>query len=190
MRCAEGTQAAWLARAATAARGRVLVVGDRPVELPIADPSSAGDTGVEEVVRVPDAVAVDAAGPATGRFDTIIAPLVLAAAADPHASLRALAAGLAGRGSLWFVEPTRRPGSAGRLEERLAPWCVARWGLRPDLDVPAMMRGVGLTVVDVERFVMPTVIWPLRHAVAGRATTVVVPPAGGSGPERGASTDG
>ncbi|MDY7104042.1 MAG: hypothetical protein S0880_22900 [Actinomycetota bacterium] len=150
-----------LDRATTRSSGRTLLVGNRPAEPP----------GASELVRAP----ADPARLPDGPFDTIVAPLVLAVSPEPRRLLEALAARLDHVGSLWFVEPTRRPGGAGRFEERLAPWCVRHRGLRPDLDVPAMMRDVGLTVVDVERFVMRTVIWPLRHTVAGRATIVGYP---------------
>jgi hypothetical protein len=49
-------------------------------------------------------------------------------------------------------------------------------GRSVERDVPAAARAAGFTLIDLERFTVPTFIWPLRHFVHARARIVPAMP--------------
>jgi hypothetical protein len=94
---------------------------------------------------------------------------------DLFAAVTAMDLLLAPSGSALVVEPVDRPvpgglvlGTVGALHRRVR-------GLQVNRDVPATIRCTSLTVVDIERIVMPTPIWPLRSFVALTAARVALP---------------
>ncbi|MBK9180100.1 MAG: hypothetical protein IPM45_11155 [Acidimicrobiales bacterium] len=174
-----------LARLTAGAEGRVLVLG-----------GGLAVAAVERLVRVPAVRAVDVlvATPVDerllvapdgevpvrawgqGQVDTVISAFGLAAASDAVALLATVTPLLAAGGRVRFLEPAPARGLAGRLERALAPvWTAvgprrptgAPW--RPGIDVPAAIRRAGLTITDIERFTMPTLVVPLRHVALGVA---------------------
>jgi hypothetical protein len=109
-----------------------------------------------------------------GPYDSIVSVLGLASHADLPTTAARVVALLVDGGSLSFVEPTW---AAGVLPAAATPFIALspRLGsLHVNRDVPSAVRALGLTVVDIERFTMPTVIWPLRsfaHATARRTSS-------------------
>lgn len=106
-------------------------------------------------------------------YDTIVSTGRLVAAPDLFLTLTALTGRLADDGELHLVEPVGRPGTMGLLAASLGTCLPGMAGLHVARDVPAAVRATGLTVIDLERFTVPTAIWPLRHFVQLRATRLV-----------------
>lgn len=117
------------------------------------------------VVDLADLVDV-APGTVLAPRTTIVGITVLARAADPAGLLAGVVELLPADGRLALVEPRRRAGVAGRLQSLVAGEVRRRSGLRPDLPVPALVRGAGLVIASIERFTMPTPVLPLRPFVA------------------------
>lgn len=99
------------------------------------------------------------------RFDTVVSVCALAPVGDLPTALARAAARLAPEGSLHLVEPTLAPGAWRTLVTPLVAALPTVAGLHLNRDVPSAVRAQGLTVVAIERFTMPTVIWPLRPFV-------------------------
>ena len=121
-------------------------------------------------------------------YDTIISTCRLIAAPDLLATLSALSDRLAVDGDLYVVEPVGHPGAVGLLTASLGSWLPGMAGLHLGRDVPATVRATGLTVVDLERFTVPTAMSPLRRFVQLRATRLSSVPARGDGPTTGVVT--
>ncbi len=120
-------------------------------------------------VRSVDGDLVDLVATGDTAFDTVVSLIRTPLVADLPGWLALVDRVLAPDGHLLFLEPTRRPGSAGRLLAALSPLVRATSGLHLDRDVPAAVRSVGFVVTDLERFEVPTVSAPLRPFVDGRA---------------------
>jgi SAM-dependent methyltransferase len=111
------------------------------------------------------------AGLDSGReqFDTVVSVFALPFQPDLELTLRALKQLLRPDGRVLFLEPV---GSWTRMDRLLrGPGHLLRStaGLHLERDVPRALRSVGLSVIDVKRVEVPTMIWPLRHVVQGRA---------------------
>lgn len=106
---------------------------------------------------------------ARGQYDTICSPAALVRFADLPAAVGALAAMLAPRGEILAIEPIGRPGLGGLLAGSAGALLPAARGAHLGRDVPATVRSAGLTITDIERFTMPTPVWPLRPFVQLRA---------------------
>jgi len=128
--------------------------------------------------------AIPSPAPDEEPYDTIISTSRLVDAPDLFATLSALSDRLAVDGDLYVVEPVGRPGAVGLLAASLGCWLPGMAGLQVGRDVPATLRATGLTVVDLERFTVPTAMWPLRRFVQLRATRLAVA-ATGDGPTTG-----
>jgi hypothetical protein len=115
-----------------------------------------------------------------GPFDTIISVVALAEQPDLAAALAALIASLRSDGALLVVEPTLWPGAATMLATGLLPLLSRYAPLHVNRDVPSAIRTQGLTLVTIERFTMPTLIWPLRHFVSAVARPITPAPDGES----------
>jgi hypothetical protein len=122
----------------------------------------------EAGLRGPDAEAgaeADPAGPAA----VVLSVAALVAVADLPLALRGVERVLDPDGRFLFVEPVTHPGWAGVLAASagsvLAPVRTQHLGR----DVPLAVRRSGLIITDLERFTMPTVVWPLRSFVDGCA---------------------
>lgn len=106
---------------------------------------------------------------ARGRYDVICSPAALVRFADLAAAVEALAAMLAPQGEILAIEPIGRPGPGGLLAGSAGALLPAARGTHLGRDVPATIRSAGLTITDIERFSMPTPVWPLRPFVQLRA---------------------
>lgn len=163
------------AELATTARGRVLVVAG---SLPISVGGAISDVAVSSGSIVRFAGRVDPLAsshvppePAAARFDTIVSVGGLLAEPDLPAALEALASLLAPGGRMWMVESTR----SWRLSAGLISSLPGVWGsvghLHLQRDLPGALWSCGLAPLTVERFVVPTLIAPLRnwaHITAAR----------------------
>ncbi len=122
------------------------------------------------------AVLADAVGrsevPASAPYDAIIATGSLTTWPDLHAVLVAADRLLADDGELLLVEPVDHPGVWGLLERTIGSWLPQGRGRHLSRDVVGTVRSVGLTVADVDRFTIPTWVWPLRRWVDLRAVRI------------------
>lgn len=133
-------------------------------------------------LRVPaarDEVRASAAGrpPRPARYATVVTAADLVWYPDLLAALTGIARCLTPEGEVRFVEPVQRPGTCGVLLGTLWSGRAALAGMHLQRDLPATLRAAGFTVTDLERFVMPTFVWPLRHLAAGAARRIPPPPA-------------
>lgn len=109
-----------------------------------------------------------------GRYDAVISVAGLARLPDLGAAVSVLADMLAPRGVMMAVEPGFRPGAMALVAASLGALLPAARGVHLARDLPATIRSAGLTVTDVERFTMPTLIWPLRPFVQVRVERIEV----------------
>lgn len=110
------------------------------------------------------------------RFDTIFSVFRLTAATDLDATLSQLIDLLADDGILLFLEPGPMVGLAGRAQRLAAPVVALSTGWFIDRDIPAELRGAGLSVTDLERHRAGTVQWWLRRIVEGSAHRALTTP--------------
>lgn len=125
----------------------------------------------------PDARAVVASvingvGVPSDRYDTIVSGADLTRFPDLLSSLRALATLLAPGGVVEVIEPVNHVCGGHTLLATLWASHPAVAGRALERDVPAAMRAAGLTLWDLERFTVPTLVWPLREMVHVRARIV------------------
>jgi hypothetical protein len=100
------------------------------------------------------------------RFADLTTTIGTVYAASPDATLR-------------FIEPVQHPGALHTAMTPVAARVPSLVGTHLNRDVPSAVRACGLTIVSIERFTMPTLLWPLRsfaQAVAWR-----IDPAAGEG---------
>ena len=173
-------------RLLASATGRVLEIGGGTgVHLPlyrnvtsvdVLEPDGAMRRRLEE--KVPAAmvpVTVHAAGiddapfePAS--FDTVVTALTLCTVPDLDRALGAVARLLAPERRLLFLEHVPAHGPVRLFQRALQPvWPHVAAGCHLDRDIPAALRRTGFTVLDLERFSMPTFLLPIRAAVQGVA---------------------
>lgn len=96
------------------------------------------------------------------RFDTVMCVLRLATEDHPADVLEAVAKVLRPDGRLLVLEPYRRPRWPGLVADLVAPWVRSTTGLVVNHPVPALVRGAGLVPASVQRFILPTLLAPLR----------------------------
>lgn len=111
------------------------------------------------------------------RFDTVVSILALAERADLPAALGRIDRVFEPTGVLHLVEPVLAPGAWRALATPLAALVPGAGGWHLNRDVPSAVRAQGLTIVAIERFTMPTAIWPLRPFVQAQARRALRPPA-------------
>jgi hypothetical protein len=99
----------------------------------------------------------------------VLSVAALVVVADLPAVLRGLAAVLDPAGRFLFVEPVVQPGWPGVVAASAGALLPAVRGQHLGRDVPLALRHAGLPVTDLERFTMPTTMWPLRSFVDGCA---------------------
>jgi len=102
------------------------------------------------------------------RFDTIVSILQISVAPDAAAMCRSLAQLLEPDGRLLFLEPTSAVGVTGAVQHAFGEWVRRTTGRRPDHDIPALVRAVGLDIGDCDRFTVRA-FWPYRTFVEGCA---------------------
>jgi hypothetical protein len=103
-------------------------------------------------------------------YDHVVSTGRLVDAPDLLRALTGMVRWLGPAGELHLVEPVGRPGNLGLLASSVGAHLGATAGLHLSRDVPAAVRATGLTVVDLDRVTVPTLVWPLRHLVVLRAT--------------------
>lgn len=103
------------------------------------------------------------------RYRAIISVAELVRFPDLVLALHGIDRLLADDGELWLVEPVHHTGRGSLLLSSL--WSVhpAVAGIHVERDVMLALRTIGLTVTDLERFAMPTTVYPLRLFIQGRA---------------------
>lgn len=110
------------------------------------------------------------AGLEAGTVDVIVVSYLLCALSDRHHVLTEAHRLLTDDGLLLFIEHVPSRLARGVLGDLAAPaWRAATAGCDLKSDPLAAIRGAGFTIVDLERFVMPTFQLPLRSCVAGVA---------------------
>lgn len=109
------------------------------------------------------------------QFDTIFSAFRLVSTVDLYAALDRLRSLLHPGGHLLFLEPARRTGPAGRAQRLVTPGITMATGWRVDRDIPAALRGAGLSVTDLERHRTNTVQWWLRSILEGVAHPALRP---------------
>ena len=112
----------------------------------------------------------DGVGPSDrGRFATVVSTAGLVRLADLGAAVAAVDSLLAPDGVLYACEPAERPGPGGLLVSSAGALLPPVRGVHVARDLPAVLRATGYTMTDVERFTMPTLVWPLRPFLQLRA---------------------
>jgi hypothetical protein len=107
------------------------------------------------------------------RYRAIVSVAELVRFPDVVLALRGIDRLLADDGDLWLVEPVHHTGSAATLLASLWSNHPAVAGVHVERDVADAVRAVGLTLTDLERFAMPTTVYPLRLFIQARARRVV-----------------
>lgn len=130
-----------------------------------------------------------------GSYGAVVSVAGLARFADLGAALSVVVDLLAPDGVLMAVEPGFRPGAMALVAASLGALLPPARGVHLARDLPATVRSTAgrsttgqtsagrsttgqttrLTVTDVERFTMPTLIWPLRSFVQLRAERIGAP---------------
>ena len=103
------------------------------------------------------------------RYASVVSTCALVDEPDLAKAVRALAGLLADDGELLMVEPVNRPGPWGLLVSSAGTMLPAVAGFHLSRDVVAAVRAAGLTVADLDRFEVPTRVWPLQRFVQLRA---------------------
>ena len=109
-------------------------------------------------------------------YETIVSTCRLIDVADLPAAVAGMHRLLAPGGTIRLVEPVNRPGVSGLLSSSVGALLPAVGGLHLGRDVVRTVRADGLTVADLDRFVVPTRVWPLRRFVELSAIVVERPP--------------
>lgn len=106
------------------------------------------------------------------RYSTIVSVAELIRFPDLALALTGLERLLADDGRLLLVEPVDHPGAAASLFATM--WTVhpAVAQVHVERDLGPAVRAAGLEFRDLERFTMPTTVWPLRLFVRARAQRV------------------
>lgn len=93
----------------------------------------------------------------------------LARFADLGAAIAAAATLVEPGAQWWLCEPGYRPGLLPMVAASVGVLLPPARGVHLARDLPAALRHHDLVVTDVERFTMPTLLWPLRPFVQLRA---------------------
>lgn len=112
---------------------------------------------------------VDDSADVVERYDAVVSVAGLVRFADLSAAVRGVDRLLAPHGQLWLLEPSNRPGMAAVVAGSIGALHPAVRGSHLQRDLPAVLRAEGYVTPDIERFTMPTHVWPLRPFVMCRA---------------------
>ena len=118
-----------------------------------------------------------------GAYDTILDTGQLMAWPDLHAVVAGLGRLLADDGDLFVLEAVNHPGVVGLVASSVGSHLPQTRGRHLSRDVVATLRSVGLCVADLERFTIPTSVWPLRRWVQARVVRIRGQVDPGLGPE-------
>jgi hypothetical protein len=107
------------------------------------------------------------------RYDKVVSVAELVRYPDLVQALTGIDRLLADDGELILIEPVHHPGPAATL-------IASVWAIHPavaqvhvERDLGLAVRTIGLTVTDLERFTMPTAVWPLRLFVHARVRRII-----------------
>lgn len=103
------------------------------------------------------------------QYDMVLSVAELIRFPDLTMALAGVARLLAHDGEFVIVEPVHHPGTAATLFASLWLAHPAVAGTHVERDVTLAVRSVGFTLTDLERFTMPTAVWPLRPFIYARA---------------------
>jgi hypothetical protein len=106
------------------------------------------------------------------RYRAIVSVAELVRFPDLVLALRGIDRLLADDGDLWLVEPVHHPGGPATVLASLWANHPAVAGVHVERDIARAVRAVGLTLTDLERFAMPTTVFPLRLFIQARARRV------------------
>lgn len=106
------------------------------------------------------------------RYATVLSVAELVRFPDLVLALTGIDRLLSADGELVLVEPVHHAGVAATVIASCWSRYSALSGVHVERDVPAAVRSVGLDITDLERFTMPTAVWPLRLFVEARARRV------------------
>jgi len=107
------------------------------------------------------------------RYRAIVSVAELVRFPDLVLALTGIERLLSDDGHLWLIEPVHHPGSRATLLASMWAMHPSITGIHLERDVALAIRTVGLTITDLERFSMPTTVYPLRLFIQGRARRVV-----------------
>jgi hypothetical protein len=111
-------------------------------------------------------------GEQSGRYRAIVSVAELVRFPDLVLALTGIEHLLSDDGHLWLIEPVHHPGSSATLLASLWAMHPIIAGIHLERDVALAIRTVGLSITDLERFSMPTTVYPLRLFIQGRARRV------------------
>jgi len=110
------------------------------------------------------------AGLEPGSIDTVVFAFLLCSLPDRHGLLSGVDQVMGPDGRLLFIEHVPGRLNRGLLGDLASPvWRAATTGCDLKSDPVASIRGAGFTIIDLERFTMPTLQIPIRSCVAGVA---------------------
>ncbi len=112
-------------------------------------------------------------GEAARRYGAIVSVAELIRFPDLVQALAGIERLLADDAELVLVEPVHHPGPAATLIASLWVMHPAVAHVHVERDLGHAIRAVGLTFTDLERFTMPTAVWPLRLFVHARARRII-----------------
>lgn len=104
-----------------------------------------------------------------GSLNSVVSVCGLVHCADLPGTLASLGRLVGPGGELLALEPVGRPGITGMVASSIGALLPAVRNVHLARDLPAALRSTGWTLTDLERFTMPTLIWPLRPFVQLRA---------------------
>ena len=107
------------------------------------------------------------------RYDRILSVAELVRFPDLVQALTGIDRLLADDGELILVEPVHHPGPAATVLASVWAFHPAVAHVHVERDLGLAVRTVGLVVTDLERFTMPTAVWPLRLFVHARARRII-----------------
>jgi hypothetical protein len=110
--------------------------------------------------------------PSAARYSTVVSVAELVRFPDLVQALTGVERLLADDGRLLLVEPVHHPGLAATFFATI--WTVhpAVAQIHVERDLGLAVRTTGLEFSDLERFTMPTTVWPLRPFVRARAQRI------------------
>jgi hypothetical protein len=108
------------------------------------------------------------------RYDAILSAVALVDRPDLLAAISAMSRLLAPAGALHLIEPVGRAGTGGMVISSLGALLPSTAGRHLARDVVATVRAAGLTAADLDRFTIPTPVWPWRRFVQVRAVWLPV----------------
>jgi len=106
---------------------------------------------------------------ALGAYDVVVSVAALVEFADLPAAIRGIDRVLHPAGELFFIEPVARPGWTGLASATAGSILGSVRSQHLGRDLPLAIRASPFIITDIERFTMPSPLWPLRPFVHGRA---------------------